>query len=234
MAFTNWRDTVVSLLSGVHWSQTTWGERLTGFIALVHDTASAGLGEARRAPWLLEDTSPDDALVYAGRDRNMQRYPYETNDQYRDRLMTAWTAWPLAGTPQALIDQFAALGITIEIYPHSEWTRSPVNHPVTDTLWWSKFTIFIRDGSAWGPPPNFGDTGVKFGAYGAVVGGGHLFGISGDHNLIAAARGIIRKWKAAHEVCREVVIADGAVFGDGSEFGDGTTFGGDSIVFSAT
>src|SRR5690348_6886634 len=53
---------------------------------------------------LLDDPqSPDDVLPVIAQDRKLPRYPLETDDQHRQRLIDAWDIYELAGT-EAVIE----------------------------------------------------------------------------------------------------------------------------------
>lgn len=56
--------------------------------------------------------SPDDALPDVGKERGgMFRYPVETVEQYRERLLNAVEIWEYAGTSQCVCLQLAYAGI---------------------------------------------------------------------------------------------------------------------------
>lgn len=223
MAFLNWRDSVAQLLPP--WLLSTWGEKFTGYLGLLQDFSSVGVSEAARAPWLREDTSPDDVLAMAGNDRAMVRYPYETDDQYRDRLIGVWDFKPYIGTEQGILGQLNVLGFGARLFPQREWSRPPVNHPLTNTLWWSRFFVVIDEYTGFSAGPVCGDPDT-------YCDDGLLCGITGDPAIIAAIRGIISDTRAAHEVCPEVIFSDGLICGAGHIAGDTPECGGDAVTFA--
>jgi hypothetical protein len=221
----NWREVIADLLQALPWSQTEWGGKLTGYVGLMHDGVTQGVDEAVRCAWLREETSPDDALPMVGRERNMPRYPGETPARHRGRLVGAWDAWEYAGSEIGIMGQVTALGFTGTLYTEAEWSRGPLwqGQP-----WKSQFWILLDSGQG------FGASAVCGG--GAICNDGTLCGMSysgalgSASEVVAALRYIVRKWKSAPEICREVILSSGEICGDGSEAGDGSICGG----FAAT
>ena len=74
------------------------------------DSVATGAAEALRAPWLLESTSPGDALPLDGSEKRMPRYPGEPEASYRARLQGCWVAYADGGLESALLSQLAAAG----------------------------------------------------------------------------------------------------------------------------
>ena len=184
---TNWRSWLEGLVPG--WLQGYWGQRLIGVLGLVADVASQGAAEAVRAPWLAEASSPDDCLDLVGEEQMMPRYPTETADQYRARLLKVWDTWPFAGSAQAIEAQLRAAGFdaTVEFHDDREGPRGETA-PYYSQFWvridatptyanpaWGDFDW--NDGTDWGPA----DLSPS------------------DAQLV---RSIIRKWKPADWVCR--------------------------------
>jgi hypothetical protein len=99
------------------WLRDFYGERFVGMVnGLMADLISEGASQAIKAHLLLSDTSPPDALPSIGDERNMPRYPSETDAQYRDRLHGAWDAWEFAGNEDGtgtggIIGQLNAFGL---------------------------------------------------------------------------------------------------------------------------
>lgn len=187
----NWRDAVSKLVPG--WLQEHWGERLVGYVALLMDVTTVGLGEALRAPWLREETSPDDVLPLVGNERRLPQYPGETNDQYRARLIDSWNAWAVAGNQSAVVSQLEAAfpGITVEIKRNDDWDwdGDPDN--------WSRFWVIIHNhpwtaSPGWGAGGTWGDGGVR--------------GLSATREEIRTLRSIIQQWKAAESLNPWIII----------------------------
>lgn len=60
---------------------------------------------------LLDDPeSPDDVLPIIAQDRQLPRYPLETADQHRTRLIDAWNIYQEAGTEEVIEKQILAAG----------------------------------------------------------------------------------------------------------------------------
>jgi len=95
------------------WLRRFVGRRFVGgAIGLTYDLLSEGAAQALKAPWLLSNSSPDDALPSIGTERSMPRYPADTNSTYRARLHKAWDTWQHAGNGVAIVEQLEAAGYT--------------------------------------------------------------------------------------------------------------------------
>lgn len=192
-----------------------WGSYLIGGgLGFPSDT----LGEAARiaylAPLIGRAESPDDALPYAGADRNMEAYPGEAAATYRTRLLDAWNAWVEAGTKAGLDAQLSWFGYPdAVIYEDKDWTREP-------QPWWSQFWIFLPEGTH-----TFTAAPVCGG--GAVCGTTAHCGITGDDATIRGLRAIANKWRPAHVLCRSYVVEVTApTCGTGVLCGGGAICGG--------
>lgn len=60
---------------------------------------------------------PVDALEHLGHDRLLPRGSFESDEQYRARLLSAWDAWAGHGTYQSMLDQLA-LVVPSFVTPH--------------------------------------------------------------------------------------------------------------------
>lgn len=186
----NWRDWTANMMPP--WLKANWGERFVGVHALLADTLSEALAEAMKVRWVREETFPPDALVHLGFNRNLERYPAETDAQYKARLDDAWNSWPLAGDETSIVDQLAAAGYpgcTVICYtniggPHGE-------PPPYWTQFWVRFPVGSHPVVAAGPE------------WGTAVWGSFSWGTATIPAAFAATvRGIINKFKPADWVCR--------------------------------
>lgn len=183
----NWTTWIFNLAPG--WLQGYWGQRLLGICVLVADIVSEGASEAIRAPWLAESTSPDDCLSLKGEEYMMPRYPGETAEQYRARLLAVWETWPYAGSAQAIETQLAAAGFDATVVFHSD-RLGPKGQaaPYRSQFWVLLNGTPTYESPAWGDF-DWGD-GTEWGATDVSP---------EDADLI---RAIVRKWKPADWVCR--------------------------------
>jgi hypothetical protein len=230
----NYRDYMEAIARGMAWaSPGTLGERLLGFYALMADTIAEAASEAIRAPWLQTHTPvPEDALAELGAEYNMPRYPGETNAQYKARLQGKWDAWEFAGNESAILAQLTAFGLPdAEIYTPRDWSaRPPINHPVTDTPWWSRFWVVIPDGShSVGVARTYGDGST----YGNPL-DPFVYGADMAPGLALALRQLLNQWKPGHVVCAEVIFEiGGETYGTGHTYGEpGLVYGGDTAVIN--
>ena len=107
------------------WSAASTDARLVlQAIGAELDLAKAALREARRL-WLLSLT-PDGLLELHGQIRRLPRYPGESNDVYRARLLRALQLYREAGRKSAIVAVLKALGFptgdVVELY--QEGTRT--------------------------------------------------------------------------------------------------------------
>lgn len=157
------------------------------------------------------------ALPYIGRDRVLDRFPSETDDQYASRLAGFLDTWAMAGNAESILDQIAGyLGnpsgpALIRIVTNSgvwyTWQngvitmhRSSPNNWNWDGLtsrWW-RFWVVIQ--GVYTSGRKYGD-GLKYAP------GGVTYGSNATSNDVAAIRRIIAKWKPAHTYCENLIVS---------------------------
>jgi len=192
----NWRETVANLVPG--WLRDFWGTRLVGLIGLYADAISQGASEALRAPWPKESTSPDDALGMFGHDSNMPQYPneFDTPAVYRTRLV---------GNEVTLLAQIHALGFTdAEIVTSHNALYSGVPS-------WSRFQLILPEGShGWTADTSTWDSGTPRWDEDPTRLWDVIEDVPGE---VRALRDLLRRFKAAHEVCDSIVaIVSGRIW----------------------
>lgn len=202
-----------------------WGSRLIGSFALLVDALMQGVAESVTAGWIKWSSGvPTDSLAYHGQDTALERYPVETDEQYKARIELAWETWQLAGGPESILDQLAAAGFPgAEIYTPLEWpTRPP-------TPYASQFWVFFPEGTH--PVTSQGPLIGSF-----VVGDGTVIGPTGiSVEQLFMLRRLIRKWKSGRWVCRELIFEiSGWTIGSGHVIGEpGLVIGGETAVVGA-
>lgn len=100
-----------------------WGQALDEYASL---TATGLL-----ARWAA--LAPEDALNLLGAERGLTRYPGESIEAWRTRVLGAWEFWQWSGTEYGLSVALSQLGYASAIVP--VW--------VYDTARWSEFDVFI-------------------------------------------------------------------------------------------
>lgn len=198
------------------WLRGRWGEAWHRAHGLVLDMVAEGAVQATKARLLRH--GPDDALPYAGADRQIERAPGESTESYRARLLGAFETWRLAGTNKGILSALAVIGYTkAAIYESHGW------FPL-DPEWW-RFWLVLD------PPSGFStwklSDGTKLGE--KIVG---LDKLGADAKAaITLLRRVVRKWKAAHTLCiKVIVVLSGKLIGTGWKVGDGTKLGAKSVA----
>ena len=170
-----------------------WGLRLVSVIGTAVDNAYDEVFEASAAGSVAAPTFPADALPLLGSERNIERYPIETDDQYATRVKGAWESWEQAGTMR-IVAELSYLGFDAEIKEvHTagwDWDG--------DTDNWSRFWVIITQ-DVWDP--------IYWGSGGAAWGDG-VWGCDATQAEAGTLIRLIRKWKPGHMVPITVVVMD--------------------------
>lgn len=140
---------------------------------------------------LYAEALPQDALLYIGRERLIERYPTETDFSYRRRLQIAWPSYQWVGTSQSIENQLFYAGFEAYARDTTQWDWDGASAD------WSRFWVVItghpfdawhydEDGYSWDGPQVWDSTAT-----------------SAD---VALLRGIVRKWKPAHMRCSHLIL----------------------------
>jgi len=176
------------------WLRGTWGEKLIRAIGTVFNDAYNAAFQAGAAGLLDAPTFPVDALALLGNERNIERYPGETNDHYHTRVKNAWDSWAQAGTMR-LVTELGYLGLTAEIKENFtagwDWDGDADN--------WSRIWVVITDHD-W-EPVEWGESGRKWGDNG-------VWGCDATAAEASTLLRLIRKWKPGHVLPITIVILD--------------------------
>jgi hypothetical protein len=191
-----------------------FGASLMRVLGAVKDAVADAARQAVKARMVA--LAPDDALPWIGAERLIERYPGETTPQYRARLRAAWDAWLFAGTAQGVVGALRAAGFNASVFSvraaPSWWVGAwPPNGPeALPAASWSRFWIVIE------PPFPFAWTLRRWGAFAwgelGADGTPLTWGSTATVRQVELVRSIVRKWKAAHERCAQVLVRvpDGA------------------------
>lgn len=186
------------------WLANKWGRRFHEVLGLTFDAFAQAADEGTKAHLL--ETCPDDALQWIGSERGLEQFPTETPDQYRARLLDAWTQWDLAGTPEAIVAILLAatyVAVVHESRKTFDETRANVwDRPDRNLARWAHAWIEIDQPHPFVSTWTIGD--------GTLVGTTTCVGFDGDATVIIAALNLIRrqvrKWKSAHVKVDEIII----------------------------
>ena len=171
------------------WMRGTWGEKLLNIIGGVFDEAYGAVYQAGAAGSVDAPTFPNDALGLVGSERNIERYPSETDAQFKVRVKGAWESWAQAGTMR-LVAELAAAGFTAVIKENWQWDWDG------DSANWSRFWVVIT-GHDW-----------ELTQWGEGVWGEGVWGCDATIAEAQTLIRLVRKWKPAHAVAIIVVVFD--------------------------
>jgi hypothetical protein len=176
------------------WLHGTWGKKLIEGIGVMFDEAYNNAFEAGAAGSVDAPTFPVDALALVGSERSIERYPAETNDQYRVRVKGAWESWAQAGTMR-LVAELEYLGFDAEIKENHtagwDWDGDADN--------WSRIWIVIT-GHSWEP--------TVWGQSGRTWKQNNVWGCDATYDEAATLLRLIRKWKPGHVLPITIVVMD--------------------------
>lgn len=171
------------------------------------DAWREGTREATKASLPLL-AAPDALGAYAA-ERSTERYPGETEADYRTRLAQTFDLYAFLGTPTGVaVAALAAVGVTDVLYREAwQWDAgSPL---------WSRF--WLTCSTTYDPPSDWDDPGLTFDDPAL------LFDVTADREDIDFLKRQIERWRAAHArlVWCALLIGDGHVFDEsGLEWDD--------------
>lgn len=178
------------------WAQTTKARRLLATSGAHKDQLARRVRESVKAR--MPGFAPPDALAALGSERNLDKYPGDSDSTFAQHIQAAWDIWQYAGTPKGVLDElFRAF------QPYTNWRlvtqrgRSwqrdadgtfsfveigalafqPPNFWNTVQLWW-------YPPLPWGPPPSDGSIEAE------------------------TTRTILSKWKGGHVKVDRIVLLD--------------------------
>lgn len=192
------------------WMSREFGEKFViGLMGYFGDALLESSANAARSPWLLEDTSPQDAVDLQANETELRRYPNESDDAHRDRVQDPWTTWAFAGSQEGTGGDGEGIEGQLHLagYPNAvtiadyEWTFD-----ASAGVWWSRFWVILPfgdhdwdDDGIWSDPGNYDDGG--------------LWDTTASLEEIYALRQLIRTFKAGHDICPYIIaLRDGEVW----------------------
>lgn len=185
------------------WATGPVGELWVAAIGFIHDIPAEAAVQAVNASLMTSPTFHVSALPLIGDERQMRRYPAETDADYQGRLQKAWDAWAKAGNFNAIVDQLAVIGLAAEIWEQGQ--KGPAPDAASADIWnwddnldnWSRFFVVIT-GHPWSDEGLWGDPGVW--------GDGGTWGSTATPEDVSTIQSIITHWKAAHVVYPHVIV----------------------------
>lgn len=185
------------------WLQGTVGSGYLGSFGRVLDIVNDSLRQAVLAR--VVRVAPVDGLQWIARERNMPRYPGDTDATWRARLELAWPLWQFGGTAQGILTALASAGFTNAAIFSANQSGPPAVAPWPPTgtsANWSRFAVYLDVQAAADNP--FSWASVDWGDF--DWGDGTTWGSTATTGEIDLVRGIIALWKAAHEICPWIYV----------------------------
>lgn len=185
------------------WATGPVGELWVASIGFWHDLMAEGAVQAVKANQMRSDTFHASALAHIGSERQLPRYPAETDAEYLARLRDAWSAWAKAGNFQAIIDQLALVGLTAEIWEQGQKGPAPDHDSANVWDWdddlanWSRFFVVVTGHPwvrrQWGDPGMWGGTGETWGS-------------NATAQDVATVQDIVTQWKSGKTIYPHVIV----------------------------
>jgi len=197
------------------WLRGPWGEKFANTIGGLFDEAYDAVFQAGAAGSIGAPTFPVDALALVGSERSIERYPDETDDEYKTRVKGAWESWEQAGTMR-LVSELLYLGFTAVIKENftSGWNWDG------DANNWSRIWTVIT-GHGWSP--------TAWGGSGRKWTNDQVWGCDATANEAATLLRLIRKWKPGHVFPITIVVMSGGTPSPDGTWGDPANRSTDSL-----
>lgn len=185
------------------WESGPIGELWTQSIGFLHDVMAEFALQASKGGLMRSNTFHVSGLPLIGTERQMPRYPSESDAEYLLRLRDAWTAWGKSGNFNAIVDQLAVIGLTAEIWEQGQKGPAPARGSSVIWNWdddaanWSRFFVVIT-GHPWVSDGDWGDPGTW--------GDGGTWGSTATPEEVQTAQAIATHWKDAEAVYPHIII----------------------------
>lgn len=176
------------------WLQSPKGKALlSGIGAVIDDELIERIKQGARAHLLA--FTPTDALSAAGEERQLERFPAMSDDEFRAYLESALTVWRKGGTNPGIIAalQLAFPGPAYSVINNRDWVPLP---PDGNTALWSRIWTKIAQ------PHPF--TMPLWGV--GLFWGGFTYGTTATAAEMQLFSRIVKKWKGAHALHVAIII----------------------------
>lgn len=185
------------------WLQVGWGAAWTVSFGQLKSLAQQAATDATKCA--IVSCAPPDSLPLHGDQRNIERLPGETEDQYRGRLESAWETWGLMGSDAGVVHALALLGFTARIKRNNQWDWD--GHPGNVPYYWARMWPIIDQ-------PNPATVGDVLGS--TFVLGTSRLGVNGiTDDQIEQLRRQSLKWSDSSVLIPVVIVRiEGDVLGD--------------------
>jgi len=144
-------------------------------------------------------TCPDDGLDELGQAFVLPRYPNESNDTYRARLVAAWSTYKLAGSAAAIVASLQAYGLG-DVFCLPVYQSPAPFPPESSSTSYSLFYLFLG--------PSFGSSGIAPLVLGSWTLGSatSVLGSTMTSDQLTAIREQVLRWKSAHSYPIKIVL----------------------------
>ena len=191
---TDYKDTIPA--SAPSWLQGRVGGAILGGVGSNFDLLLTAAKDAVKQRFV--ELAADDSLPFLGAAANIQRYPSDTTTGFKERIRAAWETWTLAGVESTITSELQRYLSTITwlIIENRDW--SPDLPPDSNSAWWSRFWLFAT-GTPWSNDGTWSSAGTwdDDGTWDSTA----------SLAEIATIRSILKKWKPAHTINKNIVVA---------------------------
>lgn len=216
------------LKTSPQWLQGYVGSRIGFSTGIIFDALLDWLDQGVKSRFPAYGTPT--ANLYLGNDRNLEKFPGETNEEYGERLQDAIATWKTCGSARSIIDQVKGYlqpytdvdtggnQTTVAIVNNTgtrwyiwdpnlvadnyyvETTSSEWDWDGEDTRWWRCWVLIWPGLLGWEAEADWGDPG-DWGEDG-------VWGIDGATiSQVSAIRRLIKRWKPANVAVMSVIVS---------------------------
>lgn len=184
------------------WLRRGSGGDMANAMGLMEDARLHATAQAVKVRIVSE--APPDALPALGWERDLERYPGDTDTDYRTRLRNAHATYRKAGSDAGVRDALIELGLSPRIKRNNNWDWD--GHPGNPANYWARLWVILDTPHDYGPAAACGAAGA---VCGAMLCG--IASVSGRANSVVAdelARMVrlVRKWKSSHAQFVRIII----------------------------